>query len=468
MAAPTFPRLIRWLTGIGTATVAVVIAVPMAAETITVDIGDSSMDDDGFCSLREAVSNANSDSQLFSSPNECVAGMGADTIVLSLDVTLDVVDNTTDGNGSNGLPALTSTIVIEGDGHTISRDGGAAPFRFFYLNDLSSDLTLKDTTLSNGAADVEFGGAISQLIGEVAIEECTFSGNSADGGGALYWASGTLLVNRSTFADNQASSGGAVRIDISFPPIPVFINSVFRGNEAIVDGGGIWSNNGASVANSTFVANTAGDRGGAIFWPNQRFPTFDSVTISGNSANTGGGVYLFTPFLGTTIHNSIISGNTATTSGNDCGGHSFSFIEASNNVFGTLGDDGGCTGFSGTSTGNVVATGALGTILEVDGMELPLLADNGGPTQTLALVPDSPAIGIGDATLLPDESSLDVDGDLDGNVDDPIDYDQRSDGSLWPRSVGPPDAGGYEMPPLFFDGFESGDTMAWSATVGLF
>ncbi|MCP3976145.1 MAG: hypothetical protein GY720_16815 [bacterium] len=239
-------------------------------------------------------------------------------MVRSLDVILDAVDNTADGNGSNGLPAVTSTMVIEGDGHTVSRDDGAAAFRFFYLNDPSSDLTLKDTTFSNGAAGVDFGGAISQLTGTVAIEECTLSGNSADGGGVLHWSSGTLLVNRSTFVDNQASSGGAVRLD-NGSPRPVIINSVFRGNEAFVDGGGIWSNNVASVVNSTFVANTAGDRAGALFFTNQRPPALDNVTISGNSAGRGGGVYLFRPFTGTTIHNSIISGNNATISGNDRG-----------------------------------------------------------------------------------------------------------------------------------------------------
>ncbi len=471
MAAPNRGRRlsrspIRWLTGIGMATVAVVIAAPAAAEIITVDVGDSSMADDGSCSLREAVSNANSDSQVFPSLGECAAGSGADAILLGVDVTLDAVDNTADGNGANGLPAVTSTIVVEGGGHTLSRDGAAAPFRFFYLGEATSDLTLANTTLTGGDADTENGGAVAQTNGTLAVEECTFDGNSAGGGGALYRLEGRLFVSRSTFVGNQASQGGAIRIDLGDAPGPVVLNSVFQGNQADVDGGGIWSNNGGFVVNSTLVGNTAGGRGGALFWPLDRFSRLDNVTISGNSANQGGGIYFFAPPGIAEIHNSIISGNSATTSGDDCDGWGFDVIEARNNVLGSQGDDGGCTGFGPTSANNIVPAGTLGTILEVDGTGAPLLADHGGPTPTVALVLDSPAIEAGDAALLPNESSLGVDGDLDGNVDDPIDYDQRGDGILRPRSVGgTPDAGAYEQPPLFADGFESGDTTAWTSTV---
>ena len=68
---------------------------------------------DEACSLHDAIVAANTDSPA----GGCAAGAGADTIVLSGDVTL-----------SEALPLIESVIVIEGGGHTISGDG---KFRIF-------------------------------------------------------------------------------------------------------------------------------------------------------------------------------------------------------------------------------------------------------------------------------------------------------------------------------------------------
>ena len=66
---------------------------------------------DGNCTLREAINNAESDSDTTS--GDCSAGSGADTIelsILSLTYTLDEVDNNVDGD--NGLPSITTEITI--------------------------------------------------------------------------------------------------------------------------------------------------------------------------------------------------------------------------------------------------------------------------------------------------------------------------------------------------------------------
>ncbi len=87
---------------------------------------------DSICSLIEAIQAANTDSDY----NGCSLASGSygdDTIQLQAGATytLTAVDNTTDG--PNGLPSITSTITIAGQGAAIIRDSAAANFRIFYV-----------------------------------------------------------------------------------------------------------------------------------------------------------------------------------------------------------------------------------------------------------------------------------------------------------------------------------------------
>lgn len=55
-------------------------AVPARAASLTVTTNADTIAVDGVCSLREAITNANGDSQLSASAGECAAGSGTDTI----------------------------------------------------------------------------------------------------------------------------------------------------------------------------------------------------------------------------------------------------------------------------------------------------------------------------------------------------------------------------------------------------
>jgi uncharacterized repeat protein (TIGR01451 family) len=131
----------------------------------------------------------------------------------------------------------------------------------------------------------------------------------------------------------------------------------------------------ANITNSTFSNNSAGSSfgGGILTWGNT---TLTNNTIYDNSATTssgggGGGIYI--PFGTTTIKNTIIANNT----GSDC--RKFGTL----NVAGVnLDSDSTCTGF--TLHGNPL----------VDS-----LANNGGPTETHALLSGSPAIDAADDTI---------------------------------------------------------------------
>lgn len=164
-------RYARSLTG-----VALLLALgqaPALAATITVG---------GSCTLVDAITAANTDL----ATGGCPAGNSSDVIALTGNVTLSAVNNTTDG--PNGLPSVTSTITLNGNGHTLQRSG-TPDFRLFHVAD-TGNLTLNQLTLTNGMARgtapyyVGSGGDAFNL-GTFAFNESTVSGNSASGTAAV-------------------------------------------------------------------------------------------------------------------------------------------------------------------------------------------------------------------------------------------------------------------------------------------
>jgi len=103
--------------GVGLLLGLVALAGPAAAATITVD-GTT-------CTLADAITAANTDT----ATGGCPAGVGADTLNLTADITL-----------TSALPIITSQIILNGNGHTIARDAAAAPFRILELD--NANLTL--------------------------------------------------------------------------------------------------------------------------------------------------------------------------------------------------------------------------------------------------------------------------------------------------------------------------------------
>ena len=141
-----------------------------AANTITVNtLSDSSTAGDGLCSLREAITNANSASD--TTMGDCVAGTGNDTIVFSLSGKITVAST---------LPSPTAVLEIDGSGQTIDIDGGSAS-RIFA--NVTGTLTLNDLTISNGSSTGNGGGVLSG--GSLTVTDSTFTGNNADSAAAL-------------------------------------------------------------------------------------------------------------------------------------------------------------------------------------------------------------------------------------------------------------------------------------------
>ncbi|MEO8609209.1 MAG: choice-of-anchor Q domain-containing protein [Chloroflexota bacterium] len=223
---------------------------------------------DGLCSLPEAINAANSDTAAEgAAQGECVPNGNAgalDSITLGsgLTYTLTTVDNNT--NGANGLPVITSPIVINGNGSTITRNS-EAQFRLFY-NASIGNLTLNKVTLTNGFGDP--GGAILSN-GNLILNYVSVANNSSSSGGGIF-INGTAAINNSAISGNQGLSPDGGGIFVNGDASLTLSNSTVAGNSAANTGGGIVTGLGSTVVvniyNSTIANNVAAQGAGIMVW----------------------------------------------------------------------------------------------------------------------------------------------------------------------------------------------------------
>jgi CSLREA domain-containing protein len=281
---------------------------PAYAAGITVNTAVDEIDTNGLCSLREAITNANSNTATYP---DCAAGSGIDTISFAGNHTITLA--------GVHLPQIFSEIIINGKGaaNTIIQANASpntATYRIFYV---TGSLTLNNLTLRhgrcNGGCNSGFlsnaGGAIYNDGGILTVTNSTISGNSAESGGAILNWGGTLSVTNSSFTFNNALSGGALH---NIQTTAVVTNSTISGNNAEQIGGGIYNYSGnLTITNSTFSGNYAANTGGGIYssaGAEEDTVTITNSTLFGNTATKGGGIYN-NGYLW--IENGTLSGNTA-------------------------------------------------------------------------------------------------------------------------------------------------------------
>ena len=273
------------------------------------------------------------------------------------------------------------------------------------INNQHSTMTVTASIFSGNHATA--GGAIGHIDPSgrtLSVATSTISGNSADGGGGIYNESGVLTVTDSIFSDNSAIIGGA--IDNNLGTLSV-TTSTLAGNSASWIGGGVFTSLDATCAvrACTVANNYADDAGGGIY--NEGGLTVTNSTLAGNTAFfTGGAIHTH---LGTlSLITSTISGN-----GADSGGGILvesGMIAVSNTIIANSRTGGDCTSLQGPivpdGSHNLIedASSACGLTNDVNGnivgvapmLDPVELHDNGGPTQTVALLAGSPAINAGD------------------------------------------------------------------------
>ncbi|MCW5847533.1 MAG: right-handed parallel beta-helix repeat-containing protein [Anaerolineae bacterium] len=290
-------------TAAGAALALTLIAGPLTstahAASISVDNGVVVAADDGQCSLREAIVNANSDSQVFTSTGECEAGSGDDIISLPVDGDFLIEDGPYASiYGTNhGLPLVASVITIEGQGSTIHRDPGNLD-TFGILAVEYGELTIHETTISGGAAYI--GGGVLAIHSALAIRDSTVSGSfGVYGGGISSIQSATDIVN-STLTDNEANLGGGVFDLIGTVDI---VNSTISGNSAQVGGGvllGFYTSfyTTSTIVNSTITGNHADNVGGGVLILYSASVAFNRSIVSGNTTGNPVGIEVYNALNG--------------------------------------------------------------------------------------------------------------------------------------------------------------------------
>jgi len=273
---------------------------------------------------------------------------------------------------------------------------------------------IRDNLVSSSTTDAR-GGGIHNVSGIVNVTNSTLNGNSVSGepfigfGGGIYNESGTVNVTNSTLINNSSIGGCGGGIYNNTNGTLNVTNSTLSGNFAGSDsegeslGGGAICNSGTlNVINSTLSGNGmfnnslshGGTGGGGILNFSNGPINVTNSTISGNtvygtgSAGGGGGIFNIGPGA-VNVKSSIIAMNTSSTSGPDVFG---TFISQGFNL---IGKKDGSTGFTmGTDKKGTIAS-PLNPKLDPKG-----LRDNGGPTQTIALLTGSPAIDKGTSNSL--------------------------------------------------------------------
>ena len=316
----------------------------------------------GICSLRAAIQETNAlagddtiilppniynvsinliNSALIIAGNLTITGGGASTTIISggIESQLLVINN--------GFAVNLSGVTILGPGILGSGISN------------SGTLTLTDSTVSLASTGGIFNNGTATLINS------TVSGNANLGGISN---GGTLTLINSTVSGNFSARGGG----ISNSGTVTLINSTVSGNRGIDKGGGIFNSGTANLFNATITNNQAGS---------------SSSSLSSGSLGSGGGVFNASG-AEFNFQNSILAGNFETVG-----------IPAPppiNTIFvSTPGECDGTINSIGNNLMTIADCTVSGSAPILGNPNLGPLQDNGGPTQTHALLSGSPAIDAG-------------------------------------------------------------------------
>jgi hypothetical protein len=254
---------------------------------------------------------------------------------------------------------------------------------------------LHGMTIAGNDGGIDGGGIFNQ--GTLRVERSRIIDNFANSTGAGIDSGGTAVITDSiiagNFADFGAGGGGGIN---NFGTM--FVTASTINNNASVDwGGGIGNGGALELTNVTVSGNSAGKEGGGLWNHPLGNAVLRNATITNNNGGAGGGIFAFAGgFPGqVSLINTIVAGNDP----QDCNG-SRPVVALGHNL-----DSDGTCGLSGP-----------GDLSGVDPLIGPL-ADNGGPTQTHALLAGSPAIDGGENSACPPNDQRLVGRPQDGNGD---------------------------------------------------
>jgi hypothetical protein len=290
-------------------------------------------------------------------------------------------------------------------------------------NAVVSGTSFTDNVIND--TDGGFGAGIASELGTISIDTSTFTDNGGSDvveGGGIYANDVSTSISSSSFASNNAQYGAGIYEDSE--DVLSISGTTFENNTASEFGGGAYLDGAAYICNSTIAANQA-IFGGGIFSDGTSILANCTVATNVGTARSRAGGGLYVNSGDTTIYNTIVATNTLanhSTASDIIGtldlGQAAGLAVSSNNLIGT----GGSGGLKNNNQGNKVGVSP----------NIGPLQNNGGSTDTMALLAGSPAIDAGNNTF-----AVDADGN-------PLATDQR--GAGFARIVnGTVDIGAYEV-----------------------
>jgi CSLREA domain-containing protein len=355
-------------------------------DTADANAGDGFCNDGtGKCTLRAALEEANS-----------TAAQACAPLTINFSVTGVI-------NLATVLPALNHpNLTINGPGATnltVTRNS-ATPFRIFAIS-ASQTVSISGLKITNGLAPGTNNGGGVHNSGTLNLSQCVISGNAIETtsvagsgfGGGLY-SSGPLTIDHCEISGNSGRSGAGIAHNGLGSGFPLIItNSTISGNTGVQSGGFDIRNTTASLTNCTISGNSAPGRASGIDQVAQSGNTssvsLTNCTVTNNSGSVAIETFGFAGVasLTTTLKNTLVAGNVGANFTNEMG----TVTSLGNNL-----DSDGTSGFTNGANGDIVGT--QGNPLNA---LLAPLGNYGGPTQTHALLPGSPAINAGTGTGAP-------------------------------------------------------------------
>jgi hypothetical protein len=300
----------------------------------------------------------------------------------------------------SALPAISHDVTIIGLGAGNLAISGNDQSGIFTI-DAGAQVSITGLTIEDGNAGNNSGGGIYSS-GTLTLTANTFNNCSASNGGAIFEQQGAVSLSQSTLSNNTASSGAGGGIYVNNGTLRVTASTLVDNSANQYDGGGVFVSSGSvRITNSTFDGNTAGAGGGLWNYSASALDIVNSTFAGNTSTNYAGGITSYAAV--TTLVNSIVANNgSADLSGSFAGSYDL------------IGDGSDLSSFTNSLQGNPL---------------LAPLGNYGGPTQTFALLPGSPAIDAGSNALAVDD---------DGK---PLTTDQRAQPRILGSAV---DIGAYE------------------------
>lgn len=296
----------------------------------------------------------------------------SETPSLVVDTTNDVVNNTDNLTSLREAIAYAATL------------GGTPEITF--------DAGISGGTITLGGTELSIGASMTITGPEGGI---TIGGNNASR--VFNIDSGTVTLSDLTVTGGNATNGGGIT---NFGSLTLS-RCTIAGNTVTGDGGGVYSTGSVTATNCTFHNNHAYQAGGLGVESGSALVV--ACTFTGNTGRYSGGGIASQTGVTMTLYNSILAGNAA-----QYGPDYASFAAVTSLGHNLLGVDGGFNAGLTNGTNHDIVGADWKTVLENNGTTATL-ADNGGPTHTIALKAGSPALEAGDDAVLDVPYSLATD-----------------------------------------------------------